>query len=91
MFVAGFEKLLPEPKLKKTTVLEVMQKADSNSSDGASVDSEQKVEVKLSSSNDTKPNVVGIPRQDGLKENEITDYSKGGVYDVETGKRVRFD
>lgn len=49
----------PVPNAEKLFVLQVMQKADSNSSAGAEVDSEQKAEVTTSSSNDTKPHVVG--------------------------------
>ena len=49
----------PVPNAEKLFVLQVMQKADSNSSAGAEVDSEQKAEVTTSSSNDTKHHVVG--------------------------------
>jgi hypothetical protein len=38
-----------------------MQKADSNSSARTNADSEQKVEDMFGSSNNTKPNVVGLP------------------------------
>ena len=59
MFVDGFEKRPPVNKAEKTIVVEDMQKADSITSAGANADSEQKAEVSTSSSNDTKPNVVG--------------------------------
>ena len=49
----------PEQKPNKITVVEDMQKVDSNSSAGATADSEQKVENIFISQHSSKPNVVG--------------------------------
>ena len=49
----------PEQKPNKITVFEDMQKVDSNSSAGATADSEQKVENIFVSQHSSKPNVVG--------------------------------
>lgn len=57
--VAVFEKRPPITKAENTVVSQFMQKADSNPSDGASAECEPKAEVTTSSSNDTKPLVVG--------------------------------
>ena len=59
--VAEFEKRQHEADAEKTTVAKIMQKADSNSSAGASADSSTKDDATFISSNDAKPNVVGIP------------------------------
>ena len=67
----------PVPNAEKLFVLQVMQKADSNSSAGAEVDSEQKAEVTTSSSNDTKHHVVGS--QSNGTPLEIF-YKTGNVY-----------
>ena len=50
----------------KVTVVEVMQKADSNSSDGTAADSEQKVEDISVSQHSSKPHVVGSQSHDTL-------------------------
>ena len=49
----------PEQKPNKITVVEVMQKVDSNSSAGANADSEKKDDNIFVSQHSSKPNVVG--------------------------------
>jgi hypothetical protein len=51
----------PVQKPNKNTVVEVMQKADSNSSAGAAADSEQKVEDTSVSQHSRKPHVEPTP------------------------------
>lgn len=54
-----------------------MQKGDSNSSAGANADSQPKDEVTTSSSNDTKPLVVGSQCHGTLKEDF---FNTGNLY-----------
>lgn len=55
-----------------------MQKDDSVPSAGTKADSEQKVEDMLSSSNDTKPNVVGSQCHGTLIESVANEYFESG-------------
>jgi len=103
--VADFEKLQPGTKAEKRTDAEVMQKDDNTPSAGTKADSEQKAENIFASSNDTKPNVVGLPSLSkvGYVSNEnhrklfeehlsCSDNMKGGVFvtcDPKTQKIVK--
>lgn len=68
MSLSEFRILSARTKAETYSVVEVMQKDDSVPSAGTNADSEQKVEDIFASSNDTKPNVVGLPSSnDALK------------------------
>ena len=60
-----------------------MQKADSNSSAGASADSSTKDDATFVSSNDAKPNVVGIP------DNYLKTFNDTGVLSFNRPLQIR--